>query len=93
MRIICVMFNIFCLIGRVVSVYVVGLGAMVVDVEQVEYLLMVVGLVFVLEERYIDVVIGFFGLGLVYVYLLIEVMIEGGVVMGLFVELVVKLVV
>ena len=90
-RIIRVMPNTPCLIGRAASAYAAGPGATAADAEQVEHLLTAVGLAFALEEQYIDAVTGLSGSGPAYVYLLIEAMTEGGVAMGLPGEVAAKL--
>jgi pyrroline-5-carboxylate reductase len=90
-RIIRVMPNTPCLIGRAASAYAAGPGATTADAERVEHLLTAVGLAFALEEQYIDAVTGLSGSGPAYVYLLIEAMTEGGVAMGLPAEVAAKL--
>ena len=90
-RIIRVMPNTPCLIGRAASAYAAGPGATPADAEQVEHLLTAVGLAFALDEQYIDAVTGLSGSGPAYVYLLIEAMTEGGVAMGLPAEVAAKL--
>lgn len=92
--VVCVMFNIFVLFG----VGVIGLYVMfLVDLQQyvqVEQVLVSVGCMVWIEcEVLMDLVIVVFGSGLVYVFLLVEVMEVVGIVQGLLVDVVCMLVV
>ena len=90
-RIIRVMPNTPCLIGAAASAYALGPGATIADAQRVEHLMTAVGLAFALEEHHIDAVTGLSGSGPAYVYLLIEAMSEGGVEMGLPVDVAAQL--
>ncbi len=82
-RVIRVMPNTPCLVGRGAAGYALGAGATEEDSEVVRALLEAVGIAFRLEEPQLDAVTGLSGSGPAYVYLLIEALSDGGVRVGL----------
>ena len=82
-RLIRVMPNTPCLVGEGASGYAIGPRATESDGQLTETLLASVGKVFRLEERLLDVVTGLAGSGPAFIYLLIEALSDGGVLMGL----------
>lgn len=82
-RVIRVMPNTPCLVGRGASAYSLGSEATESDAAVVEQMLSSVGLVRRVEEPYLDSVTGLSGSGPAYVYLLIEALADGGVRVGL----------
>ena len=82
-RIVRVMPNTPCLIGRGASGVAAGSTATAADMELVKDLLQTVGIVEIVPETLLDVVTGLSGSGPAYVFQLIEALSDGGVKMGL----------
>lgn len=82
-RLVRVMPNTPCLIGRSASGYCLGPNTTDADRQRVDQLLAAVGQAFALPEALLDAVTGLAGSGPAYVYLLIEALSDGGVLMGL----------
>jgi pyrroline-5-carboxylate reductase len=82
-RIIRVMPNTPCLIGRGASAYSLGPHATAVDGNLAAQLLAAVGIAHLVPEEQLDAVTGLSGSGPAFVYTMIEVLSEGGVQMGL----------
>ena len=82
-RLVRVMPNTPCLIGRGACGFCLGPTATSADAELVERLLSAVGIAFHVEERLIDAVTGLSGSGPAFVYTIIEALSDGGVRMGL----------
>ena len=82
-RVIRVMPNTPCLVGRGASGYALGPGATAADGELVGNLLRAVGTAFAVEERLLDAVTGLSGSGPAFVYMMIEALSDGGVAAGL----------
>jgi pyrroline-5-carboxylate reductase len=82
-RLVRVMPNTPCLVGRGVSAYALGPQATPQDAELVERMMSSVGLVLRVDEPYLDCVTGLSGSGPAYVYMLIEALADGGVRVGL----------
>lgn len=80
---ICIMFNMLSLIGCGVVGLVRGKGVWDDYVELVFFWMWLVGVCEEVVELLFDVVMGFFGFGLVYVFFVFDVMIEGVVKEGL----------
>jgi pyrroline-5-carboxylate reductase len=82
-RLVRVMPNTPCLVGRGACGYCLGLGASPDDGRLVEQLLRSVGIAFAVEEELLDAVTGLSGSGPAFVYVMIEALSDGGVRMGL----------
>jgi len=90
-RIIRVMPNTPCLIGRGASAYALGPAATAEDGKLVAQLLSAVGVAYEVPEPQLDAVTGLSGSGPAYVYTMIELLAEGGKQVGLPAELAAKL--
>jgi len=90
-RVIRVMPNTPCLIGRGASGFSLGLHATKADAAVVEQLLSTVGIAMEVPEKLLDAVTGLSGSGPAYVYLMIEALSDGGVRAGLPRDLATKL--
>jgi len=90
-RIIRVMPNTPCLIGRGASCFSLGSHATESDAETVSELLSAVGAVFMVPESQLDAVTGLSGSGPAFVYSMIEALAAGGVAAGLPAELAAEL--
>ena len=82
-RVVRVMPNTPCLIGRGASGYAMGSGVTDEDGQLVEQLLSCVGVALRLDEPHLDAVTGLSGSGPAYVFTMIEALSDGGVRMGL----------
>jgi pyrroline-5-carboxylate reductase len=82
-RLVRVMPNTPCLVGQSASGYCLGPNATESDREHVGKLLSAVGKAYLLREPLLDAVTGLAGSGPAYVYLIIEALSDGGVLMGL----------
>jgi pyrroline-5-carboxylate reductase len=82
-RIVRVMPNTPCLVGRGASCFSLGQHAMRKDAENVSALLSAVGVAFELPESQLDAVTGLSGSGPAFVYSMIEALADGGVQAGL----------
>jgi pyrroline-5-carboxylate reductase len=82
-RIVRVMPNTPCLIGRGVSCFSLGQQANRADAENVASLLSAVGAAFEVPESQLDAVTGLSGSGPAFVYSMIEALTEGGIAVGL----------
>jgi pyrroline-5-carboxylate reductase len=82
-RIVRVMPNTPCLIGKGASAYALARGATAADGELVGQFLSAVGIAFPVEEKHLDAVTGLSGSGPAFAYLVIEALADGGVKMGL----------
>jgi len=82
-RVIRVMPNTPCLVGRGAAGYALGPGATVEDGGTVWKLLGSVGVAFQVDERLMDAVTGLSGSGPAFIYTVIEALADGGVRMGL----------
>ncbi len=82
-RLIRVMPNTPCLVGRGASAYCLGPRATPADGQLAEQLLRAVGVAFPVEEKLLDAVTGLSGCGPAFVYVMIEALADGGVRMGL----------
>jgi pyrroline-5-carboxylate reductase len=82
-RLMRVMPNTPCLVGQSASGYSPGPGATARDRQLLGELLSAVGKAFLLDEKLLDAVTGLAGSGPAFVYLMIEALSDGGVLMGL----------
>jgi pyrroline-5-carboxylate reductase len=82
-RIVRVMPNTPCLIGRGVSCFSLGLHATRADAEKVASLFSAVGAAFEVPESQLDAVTGLSGSGPAFVYTMIDALAEGGIAAGL----------
>ncbi len=82
-RVVRVMPNTPCLVGRGAAGYACGPSCSVDDEKLVGRLLSAVGISFALPEKLLDAVTGLSGSGPAFVYLMIEALSDGGVRMGL----------
>lgn len=82
-RVIRVMPNTPCLVGKGASAFCRGSGASADDGQRVASLLNAVGLAVELDEKLLDAVTGLSGSGPAFVYVMIEALSDGGVRMGL----------
>jgi pyrroline-5-carboxylate reductase len=82
-RVVRVMPNTPCLVGKGASAFARGAGATAADGERVKQLLSAVGLAFELDEKLLDAVTGLSGSGPAFVYVMIEALSDGGVRTGL----------
>jgi pyrroline-5-carboxylate reductase len=90
-RIVRVMPNTPCLIGRGASCFSLGQYATKIDTETVAALLSAVGAAFEVPESQLDAVTGLSGSGPAFVYSMIEALTEGGIACGLPAELAAEL--
>jgi pyrroline-5-carboxylate reductase len=82
-RLVRVMPNTPCLVGKGASAYCLGQRATPQDGELVRQLLSAVGVVYAVEENLMDAVTGLSGSGPALVYVMIDALADGGVRMGL----------
>ena len=82
-RLVRVMPNTPCLVGKGASAFALGPGATEADAALVQQMMTSVGLAFQVQEPYMDCVTGLSGSGPAYVYLLIEALADGGVRAGM----------
>jgi pyrroline-5-carboxylate reductase len=82
-RVVRVMPNTPCLVGRGACAYALGDQATDDDGRLVQQLLDAVGIAFAVEEKLLDAVTGLSGSGPAFVYIMIEALSDGGVRMGL----------
>ncbi len=82
-RVVRVMPNTPCLVGKGASAYALATGASPDDGELVKKLLSSVGIAHQVDEKLLDAVTGLSGSGPAYVYLIIEALSDGGVRAGL----------
>jgi|ADurb_Met_03_Slu_FD_contig_121_67879_length_3351_multi_5_in_0_out_0_7 pyrroline-5-carboxylate reductase len=82
-RVVRVMPNQPCFVGASASGFALGRSAKKEDGEIVQRILNSVGVAFALDEKLLDAVTGLSGSGPAYIYLVIEAMADGGVLVGL----------
>jgi len=82
-RVVRVMPNQPCFVGASASGFALGRSAKKEDEEIVQRILNSVGVAFALDEKLLDAVTGLSGSGPAYIYLVIEAMADGGVLVGL----------
>lgn len=87
------MFNMLMCVGVGMMVFCVGKIVLDDDVFYVQWLFELMGCILVIDEKYMDVIIGFLVSGLVFFYIVIEVFVDGGVKVGLLWQVVIDFVV
>ncbi|OPY33045.1 MAG: pyrroline-5-carboxylate reductase [Methanomassiliicoccales archaeon PtaU1.Bin124] len=82
-RVVRVMPNQPCLVGASASAFAMGKSARKEDKDTVQKIFESVGVAFCLDEKLLDAVTGLSGSGPAYIYMMIEAMADGGVLVGL----------